>query len=258
MTHVKLGLFAIATVFAATVVVVALGLHQMHGATVTYHTYFDESVQGLDVGASVKYRGVPIGTVSDIAIAPDRVHVDVALALRQSAVDRLDLASVPPGARAQLGTQGITGVKSIDIDFFAPGTSAAPELPFVPAERTIASRPSLLHGLAANLDAIGEKLPGLIGRGSAALAKLEQLVDELRSAHVGARLGNTLAGIDRAAARVDAAIGEVGRATVDNAPDLGRALRELADAARGVRELADAIARDPSMLVTGRVRSKQR
>ena len=45
--------------------------------TCSYMSYFDESVQGLEIGSPVKFRGVTIGTVADIDIAPDRRHVEV-------------------------------------------------------------------------------------------------------------------------------------------------------------------------------------
>ena len=42
-----------------------------------YVTYFDESVQGLQVDSIVKFRGVDIGTVRKIGVAPDQRLVEV-------------------------------------------------------------------------------------------------------------------------------------------------------------------------------------
>ena len=51
--HYKLGLFVILGIAAAIAVAVFLGAQSMRKETVTYHTYFNESVQGLDVGSPV-------------------------------------------------------------------------------------------------------------------------------------------------------------------------------------------------------------
>jgi len=280
--HVKLGLLVIAAVVAVIAIAIALGIHATRGDTVTYHTYFDESVQGLDVGSPVKYRGVPIGTVAAIEIAPDRVHVDVELALRQNAVARLDLGlgSAPPGARAQLANQGLTGVKFVDIDFFDPNESPPPKLAFEAKVHVIPSRRSLLHGLAANLDIVSQKLPDLADRGTAALEKLDKILDEVREAHLGSRAGDALDrtalavadirrvlhGIDRAhlpeataralrdfdaaVARIDRAVAQVegssgliasARRATDSFADLGKsAADDTIDLGRTLRELGDA------------------
>ncbi|MGE5180688.1 MAG: MlaD family protein, partial [Acidobacteriota bacterium] len=83
MTHFKLGLLALVTAAMVIATGLALGLHSLSSDTDEYHSYFDESVQGLDLGAPVKYRGVRIGNVSEVAIAADRKHVDVVLSLRR-------------------------------------------------------------------------------------------------------------------------------------------------------------------------------
>jgi paraquat-inducible protein B len=40
-------------------------------------SYFDEAVQGLEVGAPIKYRGVPVGSVVEIGLAQDVYQIPV-------------------------------------------------------------------------------------------------------------------------------------------------------------------------------------
>ena len=63
--HWKLGLFVVAGVGLFLALLGGLGARGLRKETVTYTTYFDESVQGLDVGSPVKFRGVTIGNVAE-------------------------------------------------------------------------------------------------------------------------------------------------------------------------------------------------
>ena len=66
----KLGLFII---FAAIIFFAALfilGTMDRFKEKAHLSTLVSESVQGLSVGSSVKYQGVPIGNVSEIMIYP--------------------------------------------------------------------------------------------------------------------------------------------------------------------------------------------
>ena len=66
--HYKLGLFVIASFIAALSAAILLGAASMQKKTVKYHSYFNESVQGLDLGSPVKFRGVTIGNVVNTAV----------------------------------------------------------------------------------------------------------------------------------------------------------------------------------------------
>ena len=194
--HFKLGVFALAALGGAAAIALVLGVRGVGRATVEYHTYFDESVQGLEVGSPVKYRGVRIGDVAATEIAPDRQHVDVALSLARPDADRLGLDHAAPSLRAQLGTQGITGVKYVDVDVATPG-SPAPALPFEPDARYIPARASLLKGLSDRMELLGDRLPGLADRADAARGAVERTLDELHDAGVATRLATLLDDADR-------------------------------------------------------------
>ncbi|AKU94608.1 Paraquat-inducible protein B [Labilithrix luteola] len=185
----KLGLFVILGFLAAVTAAIALGALSSRKEKIVYYTYFNESVQGLDVGAPVKFRGVTIGHVSEIAVAPDHRQVEVAQEINVQDVERMGLTGegfptkrflVPPDLRAQLGSQGITGVKYVSIDFFDPRVFPPPVLPFPPPANYIPAAPSLVKNLEDSVQKAIERLPELldsitvvIGRANRILASFE-------------------------------------------------------------------------------------
>ncbi len=247
-THFKLGVFTLLGILAVFATAFGLGLRAMKSDSVTYHTYFDESVQGLEIGAPVKYRGVPVGSVSEIRIAPDLKLVDVALALNRADAERLRLAQKKPEVRAQLGTQGITGVKLVDIDFFDPRTSPAPQLSFPPAENYIPARPSLLTGVLNDLEIVGQRLPELIDATVAALRKVDLILDDLHEAHVPKRLAKAIDTVNASAAELGLLLRHVDNARL---PDKTAAVMDtLGTAIARVNDMVERIAGDGGLVAS--------
>jgi ABC-type transporter Mla subunit MlaD len=89
--HYKLGLFVLLGLALSLMFVLVLGASNWNEESVRYVSYFDESVQGLEVGSPVKFRGVPVGRVAAIGIAPDQRHVQVTSVLTVANLERLDL-----------------------------------------------------------------------------------------------------------------------------------------------------------------------
>ena len=276
-TQVKLGLLAIAAVASAALVAIVLHL-LARTPTVRYHTYFDESVTGLAIGAPVYYRGVRIGQVGAIAVARDHRRIDVALDLARPAAADLDLAGHSSAFRARLQSSGITGVKYVDVE--PAGAEAPPPLAFVPARRYIPARRSFLESLETQSERLAERLPALVDHTTAVVDRLGRMLDELDREHLGARLGavadradatiaqlhQLVRHIDRAdlPGRAGAAIDQAAAATarargflaaLEGDGQLDQALRDVASAARAFRELVQEIEREPDMLVKGRARS---
>ena len=196
LTHFKLGLLTLVAVTAGIAVAFALGARATRHETIRYDTYFDESVEGLTIGSPVKYRGVAIGSVIDIEIAPDNKSVDVGLSLEAADAERLGLVTVPLELRAQLGTQGITGVKFVDMDFFDPKTTPPPTLGFAPAQRYIPAAPSLMKGLAEGVGTMLERLPAVADGTVALLQKVGRVLDDLQGERIPNRLATAIDDID--------------------------------------------------------------
>src|SRR6185369_17506218 len=94
--HWKLGLFVVLGLVALIASLFWIGAQRFSRDAFDAVAFFDESVQGLDVGSPVKFRGVTVGTVADITIAPDHRHVQVTSDIYVDAIKRLGLGDHAP------------------------------------------------------------------------------------------------------------------------------------------------------------------
>jgi len=199
-TNFKLGLFALAASAAVAVALLVLGLHTGRKPTMEYHTLFDESVQGLDVGASVAFRGVLIGNVSRIELASDR-RVDVTLAIESRASLLLGLVAMPLQVRARLSSQGLTGVKLVDLDVGDPGDmTASPAPSSASGAHYLPSRPSLAKQLEDEGMRLGRSLPALVDDAHLVLRRFDAVLEDVHTQHLPEHL---VALIERAHATLE-------------------------------------------------------
>jgi paraquat-inducible protein B len=153
-----IGAFVIGAVALVVVSVIALGSGRLFRTTYQFVLYFQGSVNGLHVGAPVKYKGVEIGSVTDILLQLEEVEVDripviVELDARKIAgrgftgnllVDPSELqTAIDRGLRGQLQMESfVTGVLYVALDlypnnparFVQPQGSRYREIPTVPTE----------------------------------------------------------------------------------------------------------------------------
>jgi phospholipid/cholesterol/gamma-HCH transport system substrate-binding protein len=204
--HWKLGLFVVCTVMIGVGTVVILGARSLHKDTVAYQSYMDESVQGLEIGSPVKFRGVTIGTVSAIGVAPDRRHVMLTSDLATHDVAVMGLASgegkatqlrVPPDLRIQLASAGITGVKFLQLDFFPVKDNPPPVLPFPVGENYIPAATSTMKNLEDAVVHAVDRFPEMADAALAVMAKLDGLLDQVDERHLPEHVSGTLALADQ-------------------------------------------------------------
>jgi len=202
--HWKLGLFVVVGVVLALTTITFLGAQSLKKQVVSYQTDFDESVQGLEVGSPVKFRGVSVGAVSAIGIAPDRRHVVVTSELAVADLSDLGLSEgkgdkstlrIPPDLRMQVVSQGITGVKFLLIDFFDIKDNPPPDLPFSVPPNYIPAAVSTMKNLEDAVVRAVNRVPEIAEGILVVLAKVNRLLDELQQ---GKLLENGAATLARA------------------------------------------------------------
>jgi phospholipid/cholesterol/gamma-HCH transport system substrate-binding protein len=212
--HWKLGLFVVVGVCAAAGSFFFFGARAFSTETVSYKTFFNESVQGLEVGSPVKFRGVTIGSVDSIDIAPDRRHVEVTYELGVKVLDALGLAVekrlgqkrrlfIPPDLHAQLAASGITGVKFIQMDFFAEKTNPPIELPFALPENHIPAVGSVLKNLEDSVVRVVDGFPEVMRQVLVVLDRISAIVTDIEGQHLPEQVSQTLTGLKLVLASVN-------------------------------------------------------
>ena len=122
-----------------------------------FETYIRESVQGLEVGAPVRFRGVAIGRVTEIGLVSSRYRrpegvsfagafqlVLVRFTVQMQLVGEVPsvMEAVDIGLRARLSSQGLTGVGYIELDFADPDRFPMQPVPWTPEAQYVPSIPS--------------------------------------------------------------------------------------------------------------------
>lgn len=197
----KLGLFVLVGCGVALAALLLLGARSWGKKTVEVVSYFDESVQGLELGTSVKFRGVTVGRVSSIDIARDLRHVQVTSELGVEQVSRLDLGisatglkktKLPPGLRVQLAQTGITGVRFVLIDFFDPKTNPVEPLPFDTPANYIPTASSTMKSLEDTVTKTANRFPEIADEAARAMSQVRLVAEQVQAGHLPDRATETM------------------------------------------------------------------
>lgn len=143
--YFKIGSFVLIGLGLIIFALLIFGSHKMFEPTVYVETYFEESVQGMSEGTPVKYRGLKIGYVKQIAFASEiygdkEVKIDAkmhnrSIYIRVAITSKLftDLTDsqlkdfihreVAQGLRFKITAQGITGTSYLELNYIDPKTS---------------------------------------------------------------------------------------------------------------------------------------
>lgn len=273
--YFRVGLLVLVGLALAGGFLVFLAGNRFGSRVVIYETYIRESVQGLDVGAPVKYRGVSLGRVTEIGLvsatyrAPEGdpfagafqmvlVRFDVNMAnIGETAPDLAE--AVRRGFRVRLASQGLTGLAYMEMDFLVADRFPVQRPPWEPLHPYIPAAPSTVAqvqnaaeallqrleqvdfaGLIGNLGLLVADLRGQTSTGdlSVALREAANLLHNLNQATAGANLPEAVAEFRAVATEARALLAS-------------RELRgTLANAGQAMAEIRTAAARLPASLAT--------
>src|SRR5271165_7144600 len=218
----KLGLFVIGAIVALLLLLLVIGSGRWFQSKTVIESYFNESVQGLDIGSKVKYRGVTVGEVTRIDFTYNKYQQDKPMIDRlryvlveATIIGRLvgsrgggDLArpetvhaEIEKGLRIRLAPQGITGTNYLEIDYVDPKLN--PELPFswVPDHVFIPSARSTFTQFFTSLSDVVEKLShidfeGVVTRINRLLDTTNERVAAVDTATISDRTKRVLSKVD--------------------------------------------------------------
>jgi len=257
----------------------------------TYLVYMSESVSGLNLDAPVRYRGVQVGGVRRIALAPGNAEqVQLTLDIEHGTPVKQDTVAV-------LRVQGLTGIAHVEL---SGDSRDAPPLKPGPGEKypVIRTGPSLMlrldtavTALLDNLNRSSESVNALLDEENRValrrtLANLERLSNTLAertgtieaglenaartmestarlTAFASAELPQLLQRIQRSAEAFDRMANETARAgsgaasTIESVraealPEARQAIAELRELTASLRRSSEALERNPGMLLQGR------
>lgn len=193
-----LGLFVLAGIAVLIAGVLVIGAGEYGTGGTLMETYLDESVQGLDVGSPVKFRGVEIGRVEEIGFVGNYYPLEpgspefyrfgryVIVRARLSAkwvptddpttfITDLRRLVNEEGLRVMLAAQGLTGTSYLELDYVDPLKNRPADPPWTPRAVYIPGAPSTFSRLGTAAERVFERLEKL---------QIEQLVQDLDRALV--------------------------------------------------------------------------
>ena len=177
----RVGVFVLGAAALAVAAVLVFGSGRFFRHEVTLVSNFSGSVNGLVVGSPVKFRGVPIGSVSRIRLGlPGASEADVRIPVwytvdldtisgyqgRRFLLDRKRLDElIAAGLRAQLQTESfVTGVLFVGLDFF-PDSQAVLALTGQPEVLEIPVMPTTIEKAMQTLDRLVKRVEAPRSRG---------------------------------------------------------------------------------------------
>lgn len=173
--YFKMGIFVILSFVILVTFILMLGAKNLFSKTYIVETYFNESVHGLDIGSTVKYRGVAIGNIKEIKFVQEEYDLPLNDERGRYVLIKMSLRSIfgrnqtqgvkefleemkNDGLRVKIAPQGLTGTAYLEINFVNPNTNPPMSISWEPKNYYIPSTSSTFTKIGASVDDLIQKL----------------------------------------------------------------------------------------------------
>ncbi|MGH7886079.1 MAG: MlaD family protein [Thermodesulfobacteriota bacterium] len=211
--YFKVGLFALFGVLVLVAGLITFGAGTIFKEKVTFETYFDKPISGLEAGSLFKLQGVQVGVVKEIGfvfnkyptgreyvlvrfeVFLDKVGIRKSKGRKLTTGERLDLVErmVKNGLRVELTPQGVTGTNFLNAIYLDPKKYPPLELDWQPEYQYIPSAPGAVNIVVEAIQNVGELLE-LIDFANIAddlqllLVNTNEVFDDFRKSSIGGDL----------------------------------------------------------------------
>lgn len=246
--YFKIGLFILIGIALIVGGIVFLASKNLWQKTITMETYFSESVQGLSKGSPVKFLGMDIGEVTDIAtvsnIYYDQIKTDIEKSNRYiyvkmainprffnaeyvNNIDKEIKNDIYNGLRVKLALQGLTGNAYLEFAYADVSIHPTISIFWTPENYYIPSIPSTLAYFSENVSYLLRELRKV---------DFKQLFDSFQ---------NLMDVYDEAGISLSKFLEDTRQQTGDLIPN-------LTSASRNVQQLTEQVKENPSSVIFGK------
>ncbi len=176
----KIGLFVIAGTLVLAIAIIIFGAGKFFEKKYIVETYFDQSVQGLEVGAALKFQGVQVGNISEIGFVFQEYDTDYQYVIVRAEIypDRSGYSTKPlfiddddrkrglekmikKGLRLQLASQGVTGIAFLNAVYLDPKLYPALNIDWKPSYSYIPSAPGTIEQITQTIQKLTKTIQSI-------------------------------------------------------------------------------------------------
>ncbi len=179
--YFKIGLFVIAGTLVLAIAIIIFGAGKFFEEKYIVETYFDQSVQGLEVGAALKFQGVQVGNISEIGFVFQDYDTDYQYVLVRAEIypnrgrhrgkpklfiddtdrERGLKKMIEKGLRLQLASQGITGIAFLNAVYLDPELYPPLNIDWRPTYPYIPSAPGTIEQITQTIERLTKTIESI-------------------------------------------------------------------------------------------------